>query len=210
MVRSRRGDGFSKRFYHRLRKPWDQAVGDIPPIICTFALPPLLAVVLDRLNNRADLRQAIADLRAELVPVRSELQGFNEIVTQSTSQAEIDARIKRVLEAFDAVVPESRLSNVERRRRKLLTIQGLVRPLVKFAMGFAMKSGATVEAGIGAAHGVVDAVMESRAIVDRTITSQTFAGLLKTGPLQGLVETHFTRAEVAALERTLRRREAKT
>ncbi|WP_128939824.1 hypothetical protein [Bradyrhizobium zhanjiangense] len=162
------------------------------------------------MNNRADLRQAIADLRAELVPVRSELQGFNEIVTQSTSQAEIDARIKRVLEAFDAVVPESRLSNVERRRRKLLTIQGLVRPLVKFAMGFAMKSGATVEAGIGAAHGVVDAVMESRAIVDRTITSQTFAGLLKTGPLQGLVETHFTRAEVAALERTLRRREAKT
>jgi hypothetical protein len=55
---------------------------DTPPIVCTFALPPLLAVVLDRLNNRADLRQVIADLRAELVPARAELQTFNGIVTQ--------------------------------------------------------------------------------------------------------------------------------
>jgi hypothetical protein len=209
MVRSRRGDGFPKRFYHSLRKSWDQAVGDIPPIVCTFALPPLLAVVLNRLNNRADLQTVIADLRSELAPVRAELQDFNRIVTQSTSQAEIDARVRRIVESFDSIVPESRLSTVQRRQRKILTIQGLVRPLVKFAMGFAMKSGATVEAGISAAHGVSDAVIESRSIVDRTVTAQTFVGLMRTESLQALVGTHFTAAEVAALERTIRRRDSK-
>jgi hypothetical protein len=202
LLRSRRGDGFSKRFYHRIRKSWDDAVGDIPPIVCTFSLPPLLAVVLDRLNNRADLRSAVAGLRAELAQVRNELREFNSIVTQSTSNAEIEARIRHITESFDAIVPESRLSPAQRRRRRILSIQGLARPLIKFAMGFATHTGASLEDGLKLGGGIGDLV-ESKALVDRTITAQTFAGLLNTESLQALVKHHFSQAEIDSIERSI-------
>jgi hypothetical protein len=206
LVRSRRGDGFSKRFYHRIRQSWDEAVGGIPPVVCSFSLPPLLAVVLDRLNSRADLRTVIADLRDELAPVRDELREFNNIVTQSTPQAEIEARVHRITESFDAIVPESRLSGAQRRRRRILSIQGIVRPLIKFAMGFATNNGASLENGIQVANGASDLLFESRAVVDRTITAQTFVGLLNTESLQSLVKHHFSSGEIDSIERSIRNR----
>jgi hypothetical protein len=156
LVRSRRGDGFAKRFYHRIRQPWDQAVGDIPPIVCTFLLPPFLAIVLDRLNNRADLKAVVKDLRSELAPVRAELRDFNRIVTQSTSNAEIEIRVRRITESFDAIFPESRLSSAQRRKRRILSIQRLVRPLIKYAMGFVTHTGASLEDGLKAVGGISD------------------------------------------------------
>jgi hypothetical protein len=206
LVRSRRGDGFSKRFYHRIRQPWNKAVGDIPPIVCTFSLPPLLAVVLNRLNKRADLQSVIADLRAELTPVRVELREFNSIVTQSTSNAEIEARVRHITESFDAIIPESRLSGAQRRKRLILSIQRLASPLIKFAMGYVTKGGASLEDGLKAAKGVSDFVIESRSIIDRTVTAQTFVGLLNTESLQSLVKHHFSEAKIAALEKSARSR----
>jgi hypothetical protein len=167
LVRSRRGDGFSKRFYHRMRQSWDKAVGDIPPIVCTFALPPLLAIVLNRLNNRADLRSIVVDLRAELAAVRTELRDFNNLVTQSTSSSDIEASVRRIVESFDAIVPESRLSGAQRRQRRILSIQGLVRPLIKFAMGFATKTGATLEDGLKIAGGVPGLVILKHPLISR-------------------------------------------
>jgi hypothetical protein len=206
LVRSRRGDGFSKRFYRRIRQPWDKAVGDIPPIVCTFALPPLLAVVLDRLNNRADLRSVIVDLRAELASVRVELREFNNIVTLSTSNAEIEARVHHITESFDAIVPESRLSGAQRRRRRIMSLQRLAGPLIKFAMGYVTKGGASLEDGLKAAKGVADFVIENRSITDRTITAQTFVGLLNTESVQSLVKHHFSEAEITAIEKSARNR----
>jgi len=204
LVRSRRGDGFSKRFYHHIRQPWNEAVGNIPPIVCTFSVPPLLAVVLDRLNNRADLISAVADLRSELSGARTELREFNEIVTQSTSTAEIEARIRHITQSFDAIVPESRLTNAERRQRRILSIQKLVRPLIKLAMGYVTKSGATLEDGLKVAGGARDLVIESRALIERTVTAQTFAGMLNTESVQSLVKHHFSEAEIASLEKSAR------
>jgi hypothetical protein len=207
LIRSRRGDGFSKRFYHQIQQSWNNAVGDIPPIVCTFSLPPLLAVVLNRLNNRSDLQSVITDLRDELAPVREELREFNNIVTQSTSNAEIEARVRRITESFDAIVPESRLSGAQRRQRRILSIQGLVRPLIKFAMGFATKGGATLEDGLKVAGGARELVIESKALIDRTITAQTFVGLLNTESLQSLVKHHFSEAEIASIEKSIRDRD---
>ncbi len=204
LIRSRRGDGFSKRFYHRIRQSWDESVGDIPPIVCTFSLPPLLAVVLNRLNNRADLLKVIADLRGELAPVRAELREFNNIVTESTSSAEIEARVRHISESFDAIIPESRVVGAQRRLRRLMTIQQLIKPLVKFAMGFLTGNGATIDDGIAAAGGVRHHVIESKALVDRTITAQTFAGLMNTGSVQSLVKHHFSEAEITSIERSIR------
>jgi hypothetical protein len=206
LVRSRRGDGFSKRFYHRMRLSWDNAVGDIPPVVCTFSLPPLLAIVLNRLNNRADLKSVISELRAELVSVRNELRAFNGVVTQSTSNAEIETRVRYIAESFDAIVPESRLSLAQRRRRRILSFQRLARPLIKFAMGFAMRNGASIDDGYKVADNMSRLVIESEAIADRTITAQTFVGLLSTESLQSLVEHHLSPTEIAAIERSIRQR----
>ena len=207
LIRSRRGDGFPRRFYHRIRQSWDNAVGDIPPIVCTFSLPPLLALILDRLNNRSDLQNVITDLRAELAPVREELIEFNNIVTQSTSSAEIEARVRRITESFDAIVPESRLSGAQRWQRRILSIQGLVRPLIKFAMGFATKGGATLEDGLKVAGGARDLLIENKALIDRTITAKTFVNLLNTESLQSLVRHHFSEAEISSIEKSIRDRD---
>ena len=40
-LRARRGDGFQKRFYSALNVSWERAVSNIPPVVCSFSLPPL-------------------------------------------------------------------------------------------------------------------------------------------------------------------------
>jgi hypothetical protein len=56
-----------------------------------------------------------------------------------------------------------------------------------------------------AAEGASALVIESRAFIDRTITAQTFVGLLKTEALQFLVMHHFSPAEIVSIERSIRR-----
>ena len=198
LLRTRKGDGFPKRFYHRMRVSWDQAVGDLPPIVCTFALPPLLAIVLDRLNNRAELKSEIVALREELTEVRLELHQLNELVTHSASQAEIDARIRHIDASFDAIVPESRLSGSARRQRRLVSVHRLVRPIVRFM--------AALHQGIGYGDmvdiaGDMNKIFESRSVVDRTTTARAFSGLLReVEALQSLVKHHLTEFEVNAIE----------
>jgi hypothetical protein len=206
LVRTRLGEGFAKQFYTRLRQPWNQAVSQTPKIVCTFLMPPLLAIVLDRLNNRVDLVSVLTDLRHELAPVRQELLEFNQIITASITEAEVETRVRRINESFDGIVTECRLTDVQRRRRKVLSIQKLVRPLMRFATGFVTKSGASFEDALSAAGGEIGAVEESDALVDRTVTAKTFAGLLRgTEALQALVKFHFSQAEILAIERSLRK-----
>ena len=203
LVRSRRGDGFSKRFYHHLRLSWDKAVGDIPPVVCSFALPPLLAIVLHRLNNRADLKNVILELRVELASVRSELRSFNSIPTLSTLNSEIESRVKRITESFDAIVPESRLSNAQRWQRKIFSLQRLAKPLIKFAAGFVLRNGATMDDVLKFADSVPGLAVDSDAIVDRTVTARAFVDLVSTESLQALVKHHFSQAELLAVERSI-------
>ncbi len=207
LTKARRGDGFSKRFYHRMRISWKQAVGDLPPIICTFALPPLLAIVLDRLNNREDLKSVIADLREETKAARAELLHFNDLVTSSRSQPEIEAQIKRIDQSFDAIIPESRLSGAQRFQRQVGVIHRLVRPLVKFMAAFATNTGVPYDDIVRYAGGVEKLVLETSSVVDRTVTAKTFAGLVKTESIQSLVQHHFWPSEIAAIERSLSARQ---
>lgn len=145
LVRSRRGDGFAKHFYERLRVPWNQVTEDIPPVECTFSLPPLLAIVLDRLNNRQDLKSELVALREELADVRTELREFNSVVTAATTQQEIARRVKWITESFDAIIPESSLRGGERFLRRLAIVQRISRPIVKFMAGFVTKTGPSLD-----------------------------------------------------------------
>lgn len=206
LIRTRLGEGFAKQFYKRMRQPWDEAVGQIPKVVCTFSVPPLLAIVLDRLNNRSDLTIIIEELRNELAPSRRELLELNQLVTGSTTETEIAARIRYINESFDAIIPESRMTNIQRRRRNAITIQRLTKPIIKFATGFLTKSGNSFEQVLNAAQGIQGLVAESDALVDRTVTARTFSGLLReTEALQALVKHHLTDTEILAIEKSMRK-----
>ncbi|MHA6644607.1 hypothetical protein [Mesorhizobium sp. A623] len=204
LIVRRAGDGFPKKFYHHLKTSWNKSVGGLPPVVCTFTLPPLLAIVLNRMNNRQDLRQAVMSLRDELVPVRQDLLEFNDIVTQSTSNTEIEARVAHISASFDAILPESRLTHAQKFQRNILSIQRLARPVVRFAAGFFTQTGGTWSDAVAATGGMEQLLMESNAIVQRTVTARTFAGLVKTEAIQSLVNIHLTPSEIAAIERSIR------
>jgi len=56
---------------------------------------------------------------------------------------------------------------------------------------------------LGYAGGVPDLVLESRAVIDRTVTAQIFAGLINVEALQSLVNQHFSPSEIAAIEASM-------
>jgi hypothetical protein len=132
---------------------------------------------MDRMSNRSVVPEVVSELRDELREVRRELREFNEIVTSSTSSAEIEARTKQISESFAAIVPESRMSRAQRFKRRISMIQGLVRPILKFMAGFVMQTGMPYDKIHADAQGIPNLISEGRAITDRTITAKTFAGL---------------------------------
>lgn len=166
-------------------------------------MPPLLAIVLDRLNNRADLKSVIAERREETANVRAELLELNDLVTSSQSQPEIEAKIRHIDQSFDAIVPESRLSDTQRWRRRAVTVQRLARPLIRFMAAFIANTGVPYDEINRYAGNVEALVLESNAIVDRTVTAKTYSSLIKTNAIQSLVKHHFTKAEIAAIEKSL-------
>jgi hypothetical protein len=178
LIKSRRGDGFAKNFYHRLRISWDKATEGIPPIECAFNVPPLLAIVLNRLNNRQDLKAVLVALREELVPVRAELREFSSIVTASTTQQEVARRVKRLNESFDAIMVEASLTSAERVQRGLALVQRLTRPIIKFMAGFVTKTGPSLDDLLGVAS-TPSLLVEYQSVVDRTVTARTFSGLVR-------------------------------
>ena len=58
-------------------------------------------------------------------------------------------------------------------------------------------------------YGIEENLYENDAIVQRTVTAQTFKGLLDTDGLQSLVKHHFCDSEIAAIERSLRKQNAR-
>jgi len=203
----RLGDDFTKTFYQRMRKSWANATGGQPPIHCRFTLPPLLAIVLDRLNNRQDLKKVLTDLRSELKLSRTELRDFNGLVDKSITQAEIERRMDRITSSFDAIVPYSRMSKEERRLRSLAVVQRIVQPLVKAAVSLIASSGISYGDMMKAAtsQGITFSPDETKSLVNRTVTARTFAGLLEeTDSLQALVKEHLSPAEIFAVDKSMR------
>jgi hypothetical protein len=205
-----RGDGFHRRFYHGLNISWAKAVGGVPKVVTSIDLPPLLAIVLNRLTNRQDLVAIVRELREELSPCRAELVDLNRIVTHSTDQADIERRSGRIAESFAAIIPESRLSGAQRIQRRLFSFQRLVRPLISLIAGFWTKNDTSIDAIAGSVNQISQEVLESDKIIDRTVTANMFSELTNTESVQSLMKHHFTTAELASLERSDRRRKSPT
>jgi len=203
--KQRSGSGFAKHFYSRLNLSWTSVTKDQIPLNSQIRLPPLLAIVLDRLDNRQNLIPTLKALKDELRDTRNELMEFNGIIDASISQAEVERRTARITASFDAIVPYSRFSDAERRFRMIASIQRVVRPIVKFAAGFVMSTGASYDELRAAGAGTFESLQETSAIINRTITATTFANLLReTESLQSLIKFHFSPAEIRAIDASMR------
>lgn len=199
-----RGSGFQKRFYSNLNHSWKRSVEGVPPIVCSFSLPPLIALVLNEAVNRENIPDTIRSLRGELAGVRSELLQLNKLATHAMGQAEIEARVARLEASFLAIVPESRLSGSERRARNFFVIQRVVAPVLRYAAGFFMNNGGSINQAFNVSAGAVESLVKTEKIVDRSLTASKFAKLIKTDSIQHLVRLYLSEPEILSIEASLR------
>jgi len=204
-LRARRGDGFQKRFYSTLNLSWEKAVSNIPPVVCSFSLPPLLAIVMDHADNRQDIPAVIKSLRQALAEVRSELRGLDMLATHAKGQAQIEAAVRHLEQSFSAIIPESRLTRSELNIRKLNIVQKVVRPIIRYAAGFFINNGGDFADGFNISANAIEELVRTERIVDRTLTAQNFVELVKTDSVQFLVKHHLSETEIISIEKSIDR-----
>jgi hypothetical protein len=123
------------------------------------------------------------------------------MVQTETDQVRLEQQATQIQEAFSAVFPASRDSGG---LRLLARVWALARPLSR-AYGIAVNPVALdpdkLREFIESAR---QAATHDPSLVDRTMSSRTFASLLRTESVTSLVKKHFSEAEQAALEKTYR------
>lgn len=199
----RNGGGWEKRFYHKMRISWDAATQGLPAIVCAVNPPPLLAIVMHRMKRREDLLDVLRELRAELAPVRAELQQLNAVLTSARSQRDIEMLSKRWDESFASIVAESRLSDSERFRRRVGIVhqlgKAILRPMVALFTG---RTGMTLSALQQHTGPIEELVKATDILADRTVTAATFSKLLQTEALQDSMKRIFYSSELASIDRS--------
>jgi hypothetical protein len=116
---------------------------------------------------------------------------------------DIEKRILRIEESFNAIMPESRLSKSEKIQRTLISVQKLVKPIVKMAVGFVMNTGISYDKISSSFGGMADEVLKDSSIVDRTVTASSFKKLIKTESIQNLVKHHLSEQEILSIEKSM-------
>ena len=183
--------GFFHNFYERMGTPWSVHMSERPQMSLSITLPPLLAVVLSRSINRDSIPEAITQLRAELSPVRSELQEFNKLINSARSEAELSSTIDQLNASFEAIVPAALETNFERRQRTLaeiFTLGGIIQPPIEFLLRLLnpnYQPGPNIQR-----------------LVNKTIVSRTFAKLLNMELIEPLCREFFTAAELRNIHRS--------
>lgn len=182
---SRRGVfGF---FYEPMRREWDAALKQVPVLDFSVALPPLVAIVLDRAPDRGSIPDTVGELREELAAVRKEMLRFSELVSGALDQRQLENQFEDLKHSFGAVVRASR----EREASIVLPILKLYDSLVK-------KPLATAINWINPEYVPSD----PRILANRTATGRTFSKLLQTDSMHSLVTHFLAEDEIRNLERS--------
>ncbi|PKR55254.1 hypothetical protein [Thalassospira marina] len=192
-------ENMPKHFYNRMRTSWDQHTSTTPPFICSIKIPPLLAITLDRMNNRQDLKNTIIDLREELKPAREELMRLQKELSKIQNQSDLENLSQRITQSFDAIVPHSRITPAERRIRIIGRIFSITRPIINFIAATHSASGMSTQQMSEHLSGNIGLIFNDGNIIDRTVTAKSFAGLLKTESLQHLIKYHFNQSEINSI-----------
>lgn len=191
---------FTDELYDRIKIPWRECVASIPGVEYAIELPPLLAIVLDRAKTRESIPDVLRELHGELGPVRHELYEFDRLVHAELDQAALERKVVRIKEAFIAIVPETRADEVLRTLARCWSLgQTIAKAYPRAIASAAIDSGQIAQLLSEASEVVYN---HSGNLVDRTLSSRKFAGLLRTNSIHKLVRRHFSEAEISALERS--------
>jgi hypothetical protein len=182
--------GFFGEFYTSVSRQWDEAIRVVPDIHEVIAVPPLVAIVLDRAANRSELPTTILNLRAELAPVRTEMLRFSEMVRGAYNQVQVEAQCKDIRASFEAAFKASRRKD-----------QSFLLPLLKLYK--AIKS--PLDPLISALNPDYEPG-DPRVVADRTVTARTFARLLKVDAMHSLLTNMLSESEMRSLEQSASRR----
>lgn len=202
----RRTGAFAKILYNKIQTSWRKATDDVPPVAFDFEVPPLLAIVLNRIVvTREELAGVLVELREELQEARRELLEFEyEVANYPASQGDLLARTRRIEEAFSAIVPEAMLTRAQRRKRAIVSVFNLVRPIYRIIAAFVGANSVDLS-GLAQASGDLASQMVARhRITDRTVSSQVFSKILDVEPVQQSLPGVLTEAEIRSIERSLR------
>lgn len=202
----RRTGAFSKILYNKIQTSWNKATGELPPVVFEFEVPPLIAIVLDRIvGNREELANVLVTLREELHEARRELVSFEkEFSNYPASQGELLARTRRIEEAFSAIVPEAMLTRVQKRKRAITSIFRLVRPIYRAAAAFVGANSVPLSALAQSSGDLATQMVATHRITDRTVSSQTFARILDVEFVQQSLPGVISEAEIRSIEESLR------
>jgi len=188
--------GFIDELYRRIYRPWLDIAQASPPLNIDVKLPPLLAIVLSRAPSRDQIPDVLRELRDELSVVRTELNNMNKLLERTMSQADIQAQVMRINESFDAIVPESLLTDAERRWRTITSVFNLSRPVRQLYSIAVDPLNVNHEKLQELFNTTRAAVAKNPKIVSRYVPAAKFSELLRTDSVRESVLTHFSESEL--------------
>lgn len=191
--------GFIDDLYKRIYRPWVEVAQSGPSLHVDVKLPPLLAIVLSRAATREKIPEVIRELRNELAPARANLHEMNDHLERAMTQADINAFVQKINSAFDAIVPEALLTDGERRKRRLLSIFGFMKPVREIYSLAADPLTANPEKFKELFASTQTAVAMSSRMVNRSVAAVTLAELLRVESVRNTILTHFDYEEVKML-----------
>jgi hypothetical protein len=174
--------GFGE-FYTAVARDWDEAMRAVPDVAEVIPVPPLLAIVLDRVTTRSDIPAVIRALRDELEPIRAEMLGFSDMLRGAYNQVQIEQKCSSIRASFAATFKASRLSE-----------QPFILPLLKL-----YKTAKSPLDPLIAALNPDYVPGDPRVVADHTLTSSTFARLLRVDAMHSLLAAILTDAEIRSL-----------
>ncbi len=188
--------GFIKNLYDCIERPWFDIAQSSPPINISIKLPPLLAIVLSRAAYRDQIPETIAQLRAELALSRQELIRFNNLVNEDLNQRDYIAQVDKIHESFNAIVPESLMTDAERMQRKILSIWNLVKPVANAYVTSNFTLYNTLDEFLSAYQSIENRVKKSSRLVSRNIPAANLADLLKVNNITRTITDTLTKEEL--------------
>jgi len=171
--------GFIKNLYDSIERPWFEIAQANPPIDVDVKLPPLMSIVLSRASYRDEIIEVIKALREELSASRKELVRFNSLIDEGLSQRDYMAQVNKIQDSFNAVVAESLLTDAEVRKRKILGVWNLIKPVANAYVTSNFTLFNTLDEFMTVYNSVENRVKKSSRIVSRNVPASTMSEMLK-------------------------------
>lgn len=185
--------GYFHNLYKTLNSDWINNEFIPPTIESNIQLPPLMSIILTEATSRETIPDAMLSLRDKLQDIRKEILTFNQMITGSYNQIELEAECKRISESFNSIFAASRYDGSK-----------VIFPLLKLYKFFKSPFNELLKT-----YNPNYTPTDPRVLANRTLTGKMFSELLITDSMHSLVSHFFTQAEVRSLEHDARKNKKK-